>query len=59
MKKWYKSKTMIINLLTLAAGVLVVISNEQWIMTNYNGPILAIIGFVNCALRLVTNEGVE
>jgi len=59
MKKWYKSKTMIVNLLTLAAGLLVVVSNEQWIMADHSGPVLAIIGFINCGLRLITAEGVE
>ncbi len=59
MKKWYQSKTMLVNLLTLVAGLLVVISNEQWIMNDYSGYVLGVIGFVNCGLRMVTNEGVE
>lgn len=59
MKKWYKSKTMIINILTLIAGLLVVVSNENWIMQDYSGYVLGVIGFVNCALRMVTNEGVQ
>ena len=59
MKKWYQSKTIWINLLTLAAGLLVVVSNEQWIMNDYSGYVLGVIGFVNCALRFTTNEGVE
>lgn len=59
MKSWYQSKTIWINFLTLAAGLLVAISNEQWIMENYSGCILATIGLVNICLRFTTDKAVE
>lgn len=60
MKKWWKSKTLWINLATVAAGLVAVFEGNEWIMSNpeASGVVLAAAGFVNFLLRLVTTEGV-
>jgi hypothetical protein len=59
MKKWYQSKTLWINLLTTVAGLLVVMQGETYIMESYGGIVLAVIGMVNVALRLITKESIQ
>jgi hypothetical protein len=54
MKKWYKSKTMVVNLLATAAAVLATIANQEWLSDGTAGYILAAMGAVNLVLRLVT-----
>lgn len=60
MKKWWTSKTMIVNILTLCAGVLAVVSGSEWIMENptASAVVLAIVGGVNMLLRLFTSKAI-
>ena len=61
MKKWYQSKTMIVNLLTLGAGILAVFTGSEWIMTNPQvaALLVAAVGTVNMLLRLFTSEAIK
>lgn len=61
MKKWYKSRTMIVNLLTLAIGVAGVIEGTDWIMANPSmaAMIVSIIGALNIYLRLNTSKAIK
>ena len=59
MKSMFQSKTMWVNGLTLAAGLLVVIQDTSWIMSSYGGIIVMAIGLVNLGLRLVTKTAIK
>ena len=61
MKKWWQSKTMIVNLLTLCVGVLAVFTGSEWIMENPQvaAGLVAASGTLNMLLRLFTSTGVE
>ena len=61
MKKWYASKTMWVNLLTVAGGVLAVFTGSTWIMDNPQvaAVVVSMLGAVNMILRLVTKEAVK
>ena len=59
-KKWYKSKTMWVNILTVVAGAGSVVQIWQ----PFLGPVgmgiaLSVVGTANIVLRAVTSQGVE
>ena len=56
MKKWWQSKTMILNGLTAAAAVLATLQGQEWIVAHpkLTAGIAAGIAAVNIALRFVT-----
>ena len=59
MKSIFQSKTMWINGLTLAAGVLIVVQDTTWVMESYGGIVLAVLGLVNLGLRLITKTAIK
>ena len=61
MKKWYKSRTMIVNLITLALGVVGVFQGTDWIMANpaASATVVSIIGVLNIYLRLNTSKSIK
>ena len=61
MKKWWQSKTMWINMLTLAVGVLAVFTGSEWIMANPQvaAMLVAVSGTMNMLLRLFTSEAIQ
>ena len=61
MKKWYQSKTMWVNLLTLGVGVLAVFTGSEWIMANPQAAavLVAVSGTANMLLRLFTSEAIQ
>ncbi len=61
MKKWYKSKMMIVNLLTLAIGVIGVFEGTDWIMANptMTAAVVSITGALNIYLRLNTSKAIK
>lgn len=60
MKKWYTSKTVLVNLATIAGGLVAVFQGSEWIMANpqASAAVLAAAGVVNFLLRLVTTKEV-
>lgn len=61
MKNWWKSKTMLVNLLTLGVGVMAVFTGSEWIMQNPQvaAMLLATSGTLNMLLRLMTSEAIR
>ena len=61
MKKWYKSRMIIVNMLTLAISVLGVFAGTDWIMANptASATVVSIIGALNIYLRLNTNKAIK
>lgn len=61
MKKWYKSRTLLVNLLTLAIGVIGVFEGTDWIMANPSAAALIVsaIATLNVYLRLNTKEAIK
>jgi len=61
MKKWYKSRTMIVNLLTLAIGITGVVEGTDWIMANPSiaAAVVSVIGALNVYLRLNTSKSIK
>lgn len=61
MKKWWQSKMMVVNMLTLSIGVLAVFTGSEWIMANpqTSAILLAVSGTLNMLLRLFTSTGIE
>ena len=61
MKRWFQSKTMVINLLTLVVGLLATVQGADWIMSNpvASAVVLAAVGGVNMVLRFVTYKGIQ
>ncbi|CAB4158568.1 hypothetical protein UFOVP698_19 [uncultured Caudovirales phage] len=58
MKRWYKSKTVIVNVLTLAAMILATVA--QWPELRDVAPQLVYaLAIVNVLLRFVTSESVR
>jgi len=53
-KNWYKSKTMWINLLITAGGILTALGSEL-----QAGITFSAIGVVNIVLRYLTNKGIK
>lgn len=59
-KKWYKSRTVWLNVATVVAGAAPLVAN----FTGLIGPMgyavaLTFVGFANIALRLLTDTGIE
>ncbi|HEC75129.1 MAG TPA: hypothetical protein ENI26_12290 [Methylophaga aminisulfidivorans] len=61
MKKWYKSRMIIVNMLTLAISVLGVFAGTDWIMANpvVAANIVSVIGALNVYLRLNTSKAIK
>ena len=53
-KKWYKSKTIWVNVLAIAGGIFTAISGEMTV-----GSTLTIAGVINIVLRVITNTKVN
>ena len=60
-KNWWRSKTVILNALTLIAGVIAFTAGSQWVTDSSSilAAVVALQGAVNIALRFVTIEGIE
>ena len=61
MKKWHESRTVIVALLTIAAGVLGVLLGSDLIAQNPElvAALTSVLGVVNLVLRLLTDRGIE
>jgi len=61
MKNWFKSKTMIFNILTTGAGLLAVLESSDWIMQNpqISAAVLSVVGVINLVLRFFTSEPIK
>ncbi len=61
MKKWYKSRTMVVNLLTLVIGVVAVFEGTDWIMANPSlaAMVVSVLGVLNIYLRLNTSKAIK
>ncbi|MEE9548682.1 MAG: hypothetical protein V3V68_04940 [Nitrosomonadaceae bacterium] len=61
MKKWYKSRTMMVNMLTLAIGMVGVVEGTDWIMANptASAAVVSIMGALNIYLRLNTSKAIR
>lgn len=57
-KKWYRSKTLWVNIATAVASVTLMLSTDvNW--KDYAQYLLMINALLNAALRLITEEGIE
>ena len=64
MKQWYKSKTIIFNLLTTAAPIVGYLATSEALMQSFLTPTRfamysMFIGFMNAALRAITTQGIS
>ncbi|KKM77470.1 hypothetical protein LCGC14_1369750 [marine sediment metagenome] len=61
MKRWYQSRTMIVNMLTLAIGVVAVFEGTDWIMANpaVAAGVVSVMGALNVYLRLNTKKSIK
>jgi hypothetical protein len=61
MKKWFTSKTIIVNVLTLAVGVLAVFTGSEWVMNDPQvaATLLSVVAAVNIVLRLFTSTAIR
>ncbi len=61
MKTWYKSRTMMVSIITLALGVVGVFQGTDWIMANpaASATVVSIIGALNVYLRLNTSTSIK
>ena len=61
MKKWWQSKMMWVNMLTLGVGVLAVFTVSDWIMANpqVSAVLVAMSGALNMLLRLLTSTSIK
>ena len=57
-KKWYSSKTLWVNALVGAAGVLTALTSDKGLDPQIVGYAATALGIVNMLLRLVTNQSV-
>lgn len=59
-KPWYKSRTMVINILTALVAVLTLVSQEDLLTENPKvaGYVTLGLAAANIALRLVTDQGI-
>ena len=57
MKTWYQSKTLVVNVLTMAAGVIAALQGSEFITQNPTTVafLAVVLGGVNVLLRLVTS----
>ena len=59
-KKWYKSKTVWLNVATAVAGATPLIANFTGLVSPFTyALLLTVVGIANIALRFLTVEGVE
>ena len=60
-KKWYKSRMMIVNLLTLMIGIVGIFEGTDWIMANpaAAAAVVSVIATLNVYLRLNTVDSIE
>lgn len=58
MKSMFASKTMWFNMLSLAAGILLVMQ-ESVLLQGYEGAIISVLAVVNLGLRLVTSQSIK
>lgn len=57
-KRWYKSKTLWVNIATAVASVTLILSTDvAW--KDYAQYLLMVNALVNATLRLMTDEGIE
>lgn len=57
-KKWYKSKTLWVNIASAIASVTLILSTDaNW--KDYAQYLLMLNALLNAALRLITEEGIE
>lgn len=56
MKKWYKSKTVIVNTLAAIAVLIQAATGTPWLDAELQAAIIVV---ANVVLRLVTNSGLE
>ena len=54
-KPWYLSKVMWVNAIAMVAAIVQIATGEEWLDP---GAQLAILGFVNVALRLITGTAI-
>ncbi len=61
MKKWYKSRTMAVNVLTLVVSVVAVFEGTDWIMANpaMAAVIVSVMSALNVYLRLITSKAIK
>ena len=61
MKRWYQSKTVWVNLLTLLAGTVAYVAGNELVADNasFVAALVALQGGVNVVLRLVTSTSIE
>ena len=61
MKKWYKSRTILVNLITLALGVVTIFEGTDWIMANPSvaAMVVSAIATLNVYLRLNTDKAIK
>lgn len=59
-KPWWKSRTMVVNILTAAVAVLTLVSQEELLLENPRiaGYVTIGLAVANVALRLVTDTGI-
>lgn len=60
-KKWFASKTIIVNVLVLCAGVLAVFTGSEWIMADPQlaATLTSVVAVVNICLRFITTGPIE
>ena len=59
-KPWWKSRTMVVNILTAAVAVITLVSQEELLLENPRiaGYVTIGLAVANVALRLVTDTGI-
>ncbi len=59
-KPWWKSRTMVVNILTAAVAVLTLVSQEELLLENPRiaGYVTIGLAVANVALRLITDTGI-
>lgn len=60
MKKWYASRMVWVNMLTVAVGIIAYLSGNEIIQNNPSviAGLIAIQGVVNVVLRLITKKSI-
>ena len=60
-KKWYKSRMVLVNLLTLVIGVVGIFEGTDWVMANpaAAAAVVSVIATLNVYLRLNTKEAIK
>lgn len=55
-KKWYRSKTLWVNLIALAAIIAQLVTGDEWFPAEYQAVAIA---FINMLVRLLTGKPIE